>query len=113
MVIGDKPFGLEAYLMVAAILFCLGLVAVGARRNAIGILIGLELIINAAVLNFVAFWRFRGSVAEGAGAFDGPIFGIFLIILAACEAALALGIVINLFYNYGTVEVDSARRMHN
>lgn len=111
MVLGDQGMGLHAYLIVAAILFCLGLVAVGARRNAIGVLIGIELILNAAVLNMVAFWHFNGAKAIGPGAYDGPIFGIFVIILAACEAAIALGIVINLYYNFGTVEVDAADKM--
>lgn len=113
LVLGGAPVPLEAYLVVAGILFCLGLVSVAARRNAIGILIGIELILNAANLNLLAFWRFSGAATEGAGAFDGPVFAIFVIILAACEAAVALGIVINLFYNYGTVEVDSIRKMHN
>lgn len=113
LVIGSSPVPLEAYLFVAAILFCLGLVSVAARRNAIGILIGIELILNAANLNLLAFWRFGGAPTSGPNAFDGPIFAIFIIILAACEAAVALGIVINLFYNYGTVEVDSIRKMHN
>lgn len=113
LVIGGEPISLEAYLIVAAILFCLGLVACMARRNAIGILIGIELVINAVNLNLLAFWRFHGSVATGPGAYDGPIFAVFVIILAACEAAIALGIVINLFYNYGTVEVDTINRMHN
>lgn len=113
LVVGGGPVILEAYLIVAALLFCLGLVACTARRNAIGILIGIELILNAANLNLLAFWRFGGGVASGPGAYDGPIFAVFVIILAACEAAVALGIVINLFYNFGTVEVDSADSMHN
>lgn len=113
LVFGGGPVPLEAYLLVAGILFCLGLVSCAARRNAIGILIGIELILNAANLNFLAFWRFSGAATAGGGAYDGPIFAIFVIILAACEAAVALGIVINLFYNYGTVEVDSIRKMHN
>jgi NADH:ubiquinone oxidoreductase subunit K len=113
MVLGGSPVPLEAYLVVAAILFCLGLVSCAARRNAIGILIGIELILNATNLNLLAFWRFSGAAASGGNAFDGPIFAVFIIILAACEAAVALGIVINLFYNYGTVEVDSIRKMHN
>lgn len=112
-VIGESPLGLEAYLLVGAILFCLGLVACAARRNAVGILIGIELILNAANLNLLAFWRFSGSVSTGISAYDGPVFAVFVIILAACEAAIALGIVINLFYNYGTVEVDAINKMHN
>jgi NADH-quinone oxidoreductase subunit K len=110
--IGGAPIGPQAYLMVAAILFCLGLVACVARRNAIGILIGIELILNAANLNLLAFWRFGGGATPHNG-YDGPVFAVFVIILAACEAAVALGIVINLFYNYGTVEVDTINKMHN
>ena len=112
-VIGGGPVGLESYLVVAAILFCLGLVACMARRNAIGILIGIELILNAVNLNLLAFWRFSGGATTGPNAFDGPTFAIFVIILAACEAAVALGIVINLFYNFATVEVDSINKMRN
>lgn len=111
--VGESPLGLEAYLIVAAVLFCLGLVACAARRNAIGILIGIELILNAANLNLLAFWRFAGSVSVGPDAYDGPIFAVFIIILAACEAAVALGIVINLFYNFGTIEVDTINKMRN
>lgn len=113
--IGAAPVALEAYLMVGAILFCLGLVACIARRNAIGILIGIELILNAANLNILAFWRFSGGAAgrSAAEAFDGPVLAVFVIILAACEAAVALGIIINLFYNYGTVEVDTINKLKN
>lgn len=110
--IGADPMGLQAYLIVGALLFCLGLAACVARRNAIGILIGIELILNAANLNLLAFWRFGGGATPAHG-YDGPVFAVFVIILAACEAAVALGIVINLFYNYGTVEVDTINKMHN
>lgn len=111
--LGENPVGLEAYLLVGAVLFCLGLAACMARRNAIGILIGIELILNAANLNLLAFWRFGGAASTGPNAFDGPIFAVFVIILAACEAAVALGVIINLFYTYGTVEVDNVAKMRN
>lgn len=113
LAIATQPVSLQAYLMVAAVLFCLGLAACMARRNAIGILIGIELILNAANLNFLAFWKFNGAATAGAGAYDGPIFAVFVIILAACEAAVALGIVINLFYSHGTVEVDDIDRLRD
>jgi len=113
LVVGEAPLGLEAYLLVAAILFCLGLVACAARRNAVGILIGIELLLNAANLNLLAFWRFQGGAMSGPDALDGPIFAVFVIILAACEAAVALGIVINLFYNFGTVEVDNINKLRH
>ncbi|HQH25996.1 MAG TPA: NADH-quinone oxidoreductase subunit NuoK [Oligoflexia bacterium] len=105
------PVGLEAYLIVAAALFVLGLTACIARRNAIGILIGIELMLNAAVLNFMAFWRFQGSPLDGPAALAGPVMGIFIIVLAACEAAVALAVLLNLYFNFGTVEVDMVHEM--
>jgi NADH-quinone oxidoreductase subunit K len=102
---------LQAYLGVSALLFVFGLIACMARRNAIGILIGIELILNAAILNFMAFWRFAGSPESGPGAFAGPMFGVFAIILAACEAAVGLAVLLSLYFNFGTVEVDSIRQM--
>jgi len=104
------PVGLPIYLIVAAILFVLGLMACMLRRNAIGILIGIELILNAAILNFMAFWRFRGGL-DTDPAMSGPMFGVFAIVLAACEAAIALAILLNLYFNFGSVEVDKIRRM--
>lgn len=92
------------YLVAAAFLFAMGVIACVARRNAIGILIGIELILNAVNVNLVAFSRYWGNL-------DGQVFAIFVIILAACEAAVALAIIINLFHGYGTVEVDYASRM--
>ena len=109
---GATPIGLNAYLIVAALLFVFGLIACMARRNAIGILIGIELILNAAILNFMAFWRFGGGVTEGPGAMAGPMFGVFIIILAACEAAVALAVLLNLYFNFGTVEVDSIHKLN-
>ncbi len=97
--------GLNAYLIIAAGLFCLGLVNCLARRNAIGILIGIELILNAANLNLIAFDRFSTN------SLDGQIFAIFVIILAACEAAIALAIIISLFMNSGAIDTDAANRM--
>ncbi|MBN1866854.1 NADH-quinone oxidoreductase subunit NuoK [Candidatus Sumerlaeota bacterium] len=104
------PTGLHTYLVVSALLFVLGLIACMARRNAIGILIGIELILNAAILNFMVFWHFRGGQATDS-TLAGPMMGIFLIVLAACEAAIALAVLLNLYFNFGTVEVDSIRRM--
>ena len=96
--------GLSHYLIVAAFLFSMGVIACIARRTAIGILIGIELILNSANVNLVAFSRYLGTL-------DGQVFAIFVIILAACEAAVALAIIINLFYGFGTVEVDYASKM--
>ena len=106
-----SPVGLPLYLAVAAVLFCFGLVACAHRRNAIGILIGIELMLNASILNFMAFWRFQGNMVAGQGALAGPLMGVFVIVLAACEAAIALAILLNLYFNFGSVEVDSMHQM--
>lgn len=95
--------GLNHYLIVGAVLFVLGMVVVMTRRNAIGILMGLELIINAAGINFVAFNKFSAP-----GRLDGQMFTIFIIILAAAEAAAALAIVLNLYHRMNSVHVDEA-----
>ena len=83
---------LNNYLYISAILFSLGTFAVMTRRNGIAVLMGVELILNAANLNFVAFSRFGGMNM------DGHIFSLFVIVLAAAEAAVALAIVINIYY---------------
>ncbi|TAH39361.1 MAG: NADH-quinone oxidoreductase subunit NuoK [Planctomycetota bacterium] len=97
---------LGAYLAVAAALFLVGLVMVASRRNLVYVLMGLELILNAANLNLVAFDRFR----PGAGV-DGQITALFVIILAAAEAAIALAIVLNAFSLFETIRPDEMDTM--
>jgi len=94
---------LQSYLIIAAILFSIGIYGVITRKNAIAILMGIELILNSANINFIAFNRFGGM-----DNLDGHVFTIFVIVLAAAEAAVALAIVINLFKNIGSVDVDDA-----
>ena len=96
---------LNNYLYISAILFSLGNFAVMTRRNGIAVLMGVELILNAANLNFVAFSRFGGMNM------DGHIFSLFVIVLAAAEAAVALAIVINIYNNLHTINVDDAAMM--
>jgi NADH-quinone oxidoreductase subunit K len=103
---GHAPVGLTPYLLVAAVLFTFGLISCISRKNSIGILIGVELILNAAVLNFMAFWHFGQDTAA-----SGPLVGIIIIVLAACEAAVALAILLNLYFNFGTIEVDFVNRL--
>ena len=91
---------LEHYLVVAAMLFCLGLLAGATRRNAITVLMGVELILNAANLNLVAFSRYSDTNISG------QVFAVFVIVLAAAEAAVALAIVLNIYRNYQMVNVD-------
>ncbi len=97
--------GLEHFLTVAAVLFALGIFAVMTRRNAVGLLMGVELILNAANLNFVAFARY---VEHG---INGQVIAAFIIVLAAAEAAVALAIVLAMFRNFGTVHVDTVNRL--
>ena len=97
---------LESYLIVASAVFCLGLYNIMTRRNAVAILMGIELILNAANINFIAFNRFGDFKL-----LDGHIFSIFVIVLAAAEAAVALAIIINLFKNMGSVKVDEATEL--
>ena len=93
---------LNTYLFVAAILFSLGVFGVMTRRNGIAILMGVELSLNAANINFVAFSRFGGMNL------DGHIFALLVIVLAAAEAAVALAIIINIYNNMNTINVDEA-----
>ncbi len=93
---------LNSYLFVTAILFSLGLYNVISRRNAVGILMGVELILNAASVNFVAFAHFNGNQV------DGNLFSLFLIVLAASEAAVALAIVVSIYKQAGTIDVEEA-----
>tara|TARA_B100000700_G_scaffold40176_1_gene40700 strand:- start:21 stop:335 length:315 start_codon:yes stop_codon:yes gene_type:complete len=99
---------LSSYLAISSILFSLGIYGVITRKNAVAILMSVELILNASGLNFVAFNRFSGL---GENILDGQVFTIFIIVLAAAEAAVALAIIINLYKNYDTVNVDEANTL--
>jgi|TARA_B100002051_G_scaffold197880_1_gene187784 NADH-quinone oxidoreductase subunit K len=96
---------LNNYLIIAAALFSIGLFGVITRRNGIAVLMGVELILNSANLNFVAFSRFGGMNL------DGHVFALVVIVLAAAEAAVALAIVINIYNNLNTINVDEASSM--
>ena len=91
--------GLQAYLLLAAVVFAIGLFGVITRRNTIGILLGIELMLNAAIINLVAFSRFAGEVT-------GMVFAVFTIVMTVAEAALGLAIVILLFRVRRTVMAD-------
>ncbi|WP_311201660.1 NADH-quinone oxidoreductase subunit NuoK [Sphingobacterium hotanense] len=92
---------LTDFLVVSAILFCIGLYAIVAKRNAIMVLIGIELIINAAILNFVAFGRYD-KVNYG-----GQVFALFAIVLAAAAVAVGLAIILNVYRKYKTINPDN------
>ena len=101
------PVGLYHFLILAAVLFVLGIFTMLTRKNAIAVLMGIELILNAANINFVAFTRY-GGVNLG-----GQITAIFVIVMAACEAAVALAIVLNLYRRSQTVSVVDANKLRD
>jgi NADH-quinone oxidoreductase subunit K len=88
--------------MLSALLFCVGLAGALTRRNAILVLLGVELMLNAANLNFIAFWRY-GTEPE---ALTGIMFVIFSIAIAAAEAAVGLALIISIYRHYKTVNLD-------
>jgi len=92
--------GLNHYLTISAFLLAFGLFAVVTRKNAIVILMGVELILNAANLNFLAFSKYNGGM-------EGVMFSLFIIVIAAAEAAIALAIIINIFKLFKSVDVSS------
>lgn len=100
-----KVIGLDHFLIIGSILFCLGIFAVLTRRNAISILMGVELILNAANLNFVAFSKYV------AANISGQLFAIFVIILAAAEAAVALAIILSIYQDLNTLDPKNADSM--
>ena len=96
---------LAHFLIVSAVLFALGLYGIMTRRNAILVLMGVELVLNAANINFIAFSRYGGMNLDGQAA------AIFVIILAAAEAAIALAIVLNIYHRFHTVNVDEVSNL--
>jgi NADH-quinone oxidoreductase subunit K len=96
---------LAKFLVIGALLFIIGVAGVLTRRNIIVIFMSIELILNAANLNFIAFSRYL-SQAGNANAMAGQIFAVFVIVVAAAEAAIGLGIVIALYRNKETIWVD-------
>lgn len=97
------PQLLSASLWLGALLFTCGVVCMATKRNAVGVLMGVELVLNGANVNFVAMARFNPTFAV-----EGQVFALFTIVLAAAEAAIALAIVLNFYNNHNTVDVDAA-----
>ena len=93
---------LQHYLLVSAALFSLGILGVLTRKNAVNVLMGIELILNSANLNLVAFSRFSSK------GIDGQMFAIFVIVVAAAEVAVALAIVLTMYRMLKTVNLDQA-----
>jgi NADH-quinone oxidoreductase subunit K len=102
--------GLTHYLFVSSALAALGVIAIAARRNAVAILMGIELLLNAAALNFIAFSHFVVP-AKPEQALDGQLFAIFIIVLAAAEAAVALAIIISIYHGLKSINADELVQM--
>jgi len=99
--------GLTHFLVISGLLFSLGVFAVLTRKNAIMVLMGIEFILNAANINFIAFSKF------GRFGVQGEVVALFVIVLAACEAAIALAIVLNIYKQFATVNVDEINNLKN
>lgn len=95
------------FLVMATILFGLGIYTVCTRQNAVGYLMGIELILNAASLNFITFAHFNGNDVHG------HIFALFVIALAACESVIALAIVLGIFRDYKSIDTEHVTNLKN
>jgi NADH-quinone oxidoreductase subunit K len=94
------PQSLVSYLFISSVLFSLGIYGILSRRNAVSVLMAVELVLNSANINFVAFARFTSA------GIAGHLFAVFVIILAAAEAAVALAIVLAIYHQFGTIDVN-------
>ncbi len=98
--------GLNAFLLLGALMFVCGAICMATKRNAIGVLMGVELVLNGANINFVAFSYFHPAFR-----IEGQVFALFVIVMAAAEAAVALAIVLNFYNNHTSVDVDTAEEL--
>jgi NADH-quinone oxidoreductase subunit K len=101
-----NEIGLNHYLLFGALLFVCGALCMATKRNAIGVLMGVELVLNGANVNFVALAAFNPAFEV-----EGQVFALFVIVLAAAEAAIALAIVLNFYNNHTSVDVDTAEEL--
>lgn len=104
-----EPVGISHFMVVGAVMFVCGVVCMATKRNALGVLMGIELVLNGANVNFVAMSSDFLTTNPGRGlGLDGQFIALFVIVLAAAEAAVALAIVLNFYNNHSTVDVDRA-----
>jgi NADH:ubiquinone oxidoreductase subunit K len=107
-----QPVGLAHFLVVGAVLFVCGVVCMAVKRNAIGVLMGIELVLNGANVNFVAFASpMLRADRQWALGLDGQVIAMFVIVLAAAEAAVALAIALSFYNNHATIDVDRAAEL--
>jgi NADH-quinone oxidoreductase subunit K len=93
---------LSWYLIVAAVLFCIGIYGVLARRNAVGVLMGVELMLNAVNINLVAFWRYLNPTDVA-----GQAFALFVLVVAAAEAVVGLALIISVYRNRADIDAEN------
>jgi NADH-quinone oxidoreductase subunit K len=105
-----QPVGVAHYMAVGAVMFVCGALCMATKRNALGVLMGIELVLNGANLNFVALGSSSLQSGKGLG-LDGPMIALFVIVLAAAEAAVALAIALNFYNNHDTIDVDRADQL--
>lgn len=106
-----EPMGVAHYMVVGAFLFTCGVVCMAAKRNALGVLMGIELVLNGANINFVALGsRYLRADTSTLG-LDGQLMALFVIVLAAAEAAVALAIALNFYNNANSIDVDRADQL--
>lgn len=111
-----EPIGVAHYMVVGAVLFVCGVVCMATKRNALGVLMGIELVLNGANVNLVALGSpyLRGESTTLLGVqlmLDGQLMAMFVIVLAAAEAAVALAIALNFYNNFGSIDVDRANQL--
>ncbi|HUY34198.1 MAG TPA: NADH-quinone oxidoreductase subunit NuoK [Pirellulales bacterium] len=105
----SQSVGVSHFMVVGAIMFVSGVVCMATKRNALGVLMGIELVLNGANVNFVALSsEFLTKDTGGGIGLDGQLIALFVIVLAAAEAAVALAIVLNFYNNHATIDVDRA-----
>ena len=114
----DMTIGLNHYLVLSAVVLACGLMTILLKRNAIGILMGVELLLNAANINLVAlnkYWHAARPAATPGGviqpALDGQVFALFVIVIAAAEAAVALAIFLNFYNNFASIDVEKGQAL--
>lgn len=105
----SQPVTVTHYLIVGAVLFVAGVVCMATKRNALGVLMGIELVLNGANVNFIAFGS--SYLRERNLGLDGQLMALFVIVLAAAEAAVALAIALNFYNNHASIDVDRAEEL--
>jgi NADH:ubiquinone oxidoreductase subunit K len=106
-----QPLTVAHFMVVGALLFTCGVVCMATKRNLLGVLMGVELVLNGANLNFIALGSPYLRSVEGSLGLDGQLIALFVIVLAAAEAAVALAIALNFYNNFQTIDIDHAESL--